>query len=62
MTERYQSLSPSGVRMIRSISVPRGYAVEERMVDDPSKGDREAVVWEVAGVDQSLHQAEEGSG
>jgi multidrug efflux pump subunit AcrB len=31
---------------IRSISVPRGYAVEERMVDDPSKGDREAVVWD----------------
>jgi multidrug efflux pump subunit AcrB len=31
---------------IRGISVPRGYSVEERMVDDPSKGDREAVVWD----------------
>jgi multidrug efflux pump subunit AcrB len=31
---------------IRAIPVPRGYTVEERMVDDPSKGDREAVVWD----------------
>ncbi len=31
---------------IRAIAVPRGTMVEERMVDDPRKGDREAVVWD----------------
>jgi multidrug efflux pump subunit AcrB len=31
---------------IRAITVPRGYAVDERMVDDPTRGDREAVVWD----------------
>ncbi len=31
---------------IRRISTPQGYAVEERLVDDPAKADREAVVWD----------------
>ena len=31
---------------IRSIAVPGGYALDERMVDDPSKGERAAVVWD----------------
>ncbi|MBZ5639255.1 MAG: efflux RND transporter permease subunit [Acidobacteriia bacterium] len=31
---------------IRAITVPGGYAVDERMVDDPRRGDHEAVVWD----------------
>ena len=31
---------------IREIRTPGGYAVEERFVDDPARGDREAVVWD----------------
>ncbi len=31
---------------IRSIAVPGGYSLDERMVDDPSKGERAAVVWD----------------
>jgi multidrug efflux pump subunit AcrB len=31
---------------IAGIRLPGGYAVEERMVDDPRQGDREAVVWD----------------
>ncbi len=31
---------------IRAIPLPAGYALEERWVDDPGKGTREAVVWD----------------
>ncbi len=31
---------------IRAIRTPAGYAVEERFVDDPARGEREAVVWD----------------